>query len=73
MSRGARCLAGYFGPLLAGLFGHGPFSPLPQSFRTKIRTTSAILPRPAGEGEFYFWEDRWDIWDIWDLWDTDEA
>ena len=41
----ARCLAGYFGPLLADLFGHGPFSPLPQSFRTKIRTTSAILPR----------------------------
>ena len=42
---GARCLAGYFGPLLADLFGHGPVSPLPQSVPRKnpnyIRDTSA--------------------------------
>ena len=40
-------LADNYGPLLAGLFGHGPLSPFPQSFRTKIRNSLAILPHMA--------------------------
>ena len=60
-------LADNYGPLLAGLFGHGPLSPFPQSFRTKIRNSLAM------RGSFIFGEDRWDIWDIRDGWDADEA
>ena len=38
---------GLFRTFAYGSFRSWTFSPLPQSFRTKIRTISAILPRPA--------------------------